>query len=418
MRLLCDISVGNRLAPTLKRKSAKSTLALCKQPNSKGFYVILFTSQNKNGTKYSLKSNVQQIFTRCLNDGKSTIQFIEPPHDVYIKADSVQLKSFLHLLKRAMEGDLSDKELAAYSGTAVTPISAKHAPQTKMLIMRRSDYPVRGFPKTLEKLFINDIQRTSFDRGILSLKQLRVLDLSENLIETIPEELNRLPCLEELNVCENRLGNCPPDKWGWMGGRLSQSLKVLNLSKNGLKYLPCQVLKLYNLTHFHVDYNQLRSFPAGIGRLRELRVLTASHNLIATLPESVKMLRLMRLDLSSNCFHWRLQNKPPVVLPKSLPLCSLKELAARKVLLCRIPYTPLDLPLTLIHYLENALYCICGKACFDVFIKHTQQFLLEMIADHLTVSGDASVHIPMDCYYCSLKCFHSANCIRMRSPVI
>lgn len=417
MKLLCDISIGNRLAPNLKRKSTKSTLALCKQPKSKEFCIILFTSQNKNGTKYNIKGNIQQIFTRCVNEGKTTIQFKEPPHDVYIQANVIQLKSFLHLFKGALQGTLCDKDLATCSGMAVTPISAKHIPQKKLFIRSRAEYPVKGFSKTLEVLHINNIQRCSLDRGILNLKALKVLNLSTNLIETLPEDLNRLPCLAELNVSGNQLGKCPPKLWCWMGGHLSQTLKVLNLSTNGLKYLPCQIVKLYNLSYLHVDNNELVAFPAGIGKLNKLKVLTASNNAIASLPGSAKMWRLQHLDLSYNRFQQQ-QNNPAVALPKPPPPCSLKEGAARKVLLMRIPYTPCDLPRTLINYLDNARYCVCGRACFEVYIKHTQMLLLESIADHLAISADGSMYIPMECYCCSLKCFVTANCIRMRSPVI
>lgn len=418
MKLLCDISVGNRLAPNLKRKSAKSTLALCKQPNSKDCCIILFTSQNKSGTKYNLKGNIQQIFTRCVNDGKSTIQFKEPPHDLFIQADAIQLKGFLHLLKRALQHEITDKDLVVYSSMAVTPISGKAIPQKTLHIRSRAEYPLKGFPKTLEVLRINNIRRCSLDNGILNLKALRVLDLSTNLIETLPESLNRLHCLTELNLSDNQLGKCPPKQWSWMGGNLSETLRVLNLRRNALKYLPCQIVKLYNLVYLHVDNNELKAFPTGIGKLNKLKVLTASNNDITWLPGSAKMWHLQQLDLSCNRFQPQRASNSATVLPKPPPPCSLKECAARTVLLLRIPYTPCDLPLTLIDYLDNAQYCVCGRACFEIFIKHSQMLLLDSITDHLSISAAGSLQIPMECHYCSLKCYVSAHCIRMRSPVI
>lgn len=418
MKLLCDISVGNRLAPNLKRKSAKSTLALCKQPKCNEFCVILFTAQNKNGTKYSLLGNIQQIFTRCVNEGKTTIQFKQPPHDLYIKADPIQLKSYLHLLKLALENKVTDKDLAGYSGITATPIAKKHIPQKKLYITSRAEYPIKGFPKSLEELHINNIQRCSLDKGILGLRLLKILDLSINLIETLPEDLNRLD-LEELNLSENQLGKCSPKEWLWMGGHLSRTLKVLNMRNNGLKYLPNQIKKLYNLRVLHVDNNQLTFFPPGIGGLKALRIFTASHNLISSLPGTMKIWHLQQLDLTSNCFNCR---TPPtnsaVANIKPLPPCSLKEYSARKVLLTRIPYTPRDLPLTLINYLDNAQYCVCGKACFDVHLTVSQMFYLETITDHLTTADDESTYVPMDCCFCSRKCYVTANYFRMRSPVI
>lgn len=417
MKLLCDISVGNRLAPNIKRKSVKSTLALCKEPKSQEFYIILFTAQNKNGTKYGLKDNIEKIFSRCVNEGKSTIQFKKPPHDIFIKADTIQLKGFLHLLRQALEGKVTEKNLTGMSGMAVTPISVKNIPQKKLYITSRSEYPVRGFPKSLEQLHINNIQRCSLDKGILNLIHLKLLDLSGNLIESLPEEINKLPCLTDLNICQNQFGKCNSRQWSWMGGHLSHTLKMLNISSNNLKYIPNEIVKLYSLVILHVDSNELTSFPSGIGRLQNLKILTASNNLISSLPGSVKRWRLQELDLTNNDYYQSSQNyKPPIVIPKPPPICSLKEYAARKVLFLRIPYTPYDLPRTLVDYLDNAQYCICGKACFETFLKHDQILLLDTITNVLNISSNGSAYIPINCCYCSRNCFVST--IRMSNRVI
>lgn len=407
MKLLCDISIGNRLAPKLKRKSAKSTLALCKESKSKDFCIILFTGQNKNGTKYHLKDNIQQIFSRCVNEGKSTIQFKLPPHDIYINADTIQLKSFLHLLKLVLENKVSDQNLGGYSSMSVTPVAKKYIPQKKMYIRSRADYSTKGFAKSLEELHINNIKRCSVDKGILQLKCLKILDLSINLIESIPEELNQLPHLEVLNLSENLLGKCSPKQWSWMGGCLSASLKVLNISNNLLHFLPNQIAKLQNLRSLHVDNNNLHSFPTGIGKLHNLKVLSASNNSLSTLPGSTKLWNLQRLDLSYNLFYQRKSEyyNKSLIVAQYPPPCSLKESAARKVLRSKIPYTPHDLPHTIINYLDNAQYCDCGEACFENILKHSQTFPLNRIAEHFVIGASETLDILMDCHFCSLKCF-------------
>lgn len=417
MKLLCNVATGNRLAANTKRKHVKSTLALCKHPKSNDFYIILFTGQNKNGTKYTVKNNINQVFTKCLHDGKATIQFKEPPHDLYIQADAIQLKGFLHLFKRVLEQKVSDKELS-FSSMAVTPISSKHIPPTKMFIKSRSEYPIKGFSKSLEILHITGIQKISLDRGILALKKLKVLNLSNNCIECLPKELNELPNLAELNVSENRLGRCTLKQWSWIGGNLSYTLKFLNLSSNGLRNLPDQIVKLHSLVFLNISKNELKSLPSGIGNLKMLRELTAFDNILSSLPGSVRTWQLRSLDLSNNNFDSNQQNNPAVVSPKIPPVCSLKESAARKFLSTRAPYSKETLPFTVVDYLDHAKYCVCGKACFASFIKHSQTLLLSSITMYLSLNSDELKFVPMDCYFCSLKCFNSAFHSRVRYPVI
>lgn len=109
MRIVCTVAIGNRNLSChnlkLQNRHVKSTLALCKHPkNENEFSLILFTTQNKNGTKYKLTNNVKTILTKFINDGKATIQLKEPPVDFYVQADQIQLKGFLMLMKRALEG--------------------------------------------------------------------------------------------------------------------------------------------------------------------------------------------------------------------------------------------------------------------------------------------------------------------------
>lgn len=240
MKLVCSVSIGNRILPTLSIKSnkkyIKSTLALCKHPKSAEYYIIHFSAQNKNGTKYDVKGNISKVLTRFISDGKATIQFSTPPHDLYIQADCIQLKGFLYLLKRVLENKLSEKELIC-SSMSVSPTPVKNVAPTKLLIKKRSDYPKKGFPRTLEILYINDVCRCSLDLGILQLTKLRLLDLSQNVIEFLPSELNNLPNLSELNMSWNKLGRGSSKQWSWLGGNLSRTLRLLNLSNNDLEFL-------------------------------------------------------------------------------------------------------------------------------------------------------------------------------------
>lgn len=140
MKIHCTVSVVNRLLPNLpanlRKRPAKSTIALCKHPKNEEYCLILFSGQNNNGTKYPLKDNIKQVLTRFVNEGKCTIQLKNPEHDICMQGDAIQIKGFLHLLKRAIEGKISPKELT-FSSMSVTPVKAKDIAPTKLVITKR-----------------------------------------------------------------------------------------------------------------------------------------------------------------------------------------------------------------------------------------------------------------------------------------
>ncbi|KAL1512545.1 hypothetical protein ABEB36_002126 [Hypothenemus hampei] len=420
MKIQCTVCVVNRSLPNvptnLRKKPCKSTLAICRNPKNEEYCLMLFSGQSKTGTKYSLKTNIRQILTRFVNEGKCTVQFINPEHDLCIQGDIISVKGFLHLLKRVLEGKVSHKELTV-SSMSVTPVKSKDIAPTKLVITKRSEYPLKGFPRALESLYINDIQRCALDKGILQLYKLRVLNLSNNLIEYLPEELNKLSNLRELNVSRNQLGKASPRQWQWLDGSLWKTLNLLDLSHNDLNFIPEQLAKLYNLTTLHLSHNNLKVLPVGIGNLRNLKIFSASNNSLSILPGSIKKLKLQTIDISSNNFAQSMPNGAGIY-PKVLPVCTLKEYSAKKVLWARIPYSKGSLPTTLVDYLDYAKYCVCGKACFSIYLRQSHNLLLSSISELVSRSVEDGIFVPIDCYFCSLKCLSLASYNRHRNPVI
>ncbi|MDY5968698.1 MAG: leucine-rich repeat domain-containing protein [Bacteroidales bacterium] len=76
---------------------------------------------------------------------------------------------------------------------------------------------------------------------VFECKNLRVLDLSKNFIDTLPPEIGTLANLEELNLHRNKLRSVPPEM-----GRL-KNLRVLNLSRNPILELPPEMCSLSKL---------------------------------------------------------------------------------------------------------------------------------------------------------------------------
>lgn len=98
-----------------------------------------------------MKKNIEQIFTRFVDIGKATVRFKNPPHDICIMCDPLQLKLFLRILKLALEEKVSTKSLMLSSITPTPGLPP--APKTKYVVLSKAAYPtLEGFPRTLQTL--------------------------------------------------------------------------------------------------------------------------------------------------------------------------------------------------------------------------------------------------------------------------
>lgn len=158
MKILCEIAVNNRLAPHIKSRLKQSTLAIGLHPpgtnDPQNVFIIKFTSTDKTGTRYKIHRNIEKVFTKFLSDGKTTISFKQPPHDLQIRCDAIQLKSFLQILKTAIEGKF-DLKKTNISSLAVTPVPQSSIPVKKLSILTPADYPLKGLPKSLRILNVS-----------------------------------------------------------------------------------------------------------------------------------------------------------------------------------------------------------------------------------------------------------------------
>lgn len=229
------------------------------------------------------------------------------------------LKEFLLLLK------MSPHEQGNVSLAPLLPPKMKDLDKvpTKLVIKSRSDYPSRGFPSTIETIEACAIGLIRIDRRILSLAHLNYLDLSNNLIKAIPEELHNTS-LTELRLAGNKLTELPI---GLCVGNLAESLKILDLSRNELPFLPCTFPNLKNIIQLRLDCNKLVVLPRWFGKMKSLKYVSISSNRLAVLPYSFCMLSLESLDLFGNSF----KASGLVRRCSNLSLPSLEELCARAV---------------------------------------------------------------------------------------
>ncbi|KAG8091812.1 hypothetical protein GUJ93_ZPchr0012g19803 [Zizania palustris] len=127
---------------------------------------------------------------------------------------------------------------------------------------------------------------------------IRVLDCSNNCIESIPQEIAALKSLHKLILTANDItdGNI-----SWEGLLCVQTLTVLSLSQNRLVTLPSSLGSLTYLRELRIANNRLENLPVEIGLLKHLELLVASNNRITSLPSSIGDCEsLIEVDLSSN----------------------------------------------------------------------------------------------------------------------
>ncbi|XP_046437855.1 leucine-rich repeat protein 1-like [Daphnia pulex] len=396
MQLNCKVNVVNRLLPSAGQSGPSrlvwSNVTLTENKASV-IELSLATSRNKTGMKYKVTNNIEQIFSKFVSQGKLTLRFRQPAHDLCLSGEVRHMEKILAIIKG------EDSQLK--KGT-LCPLLSNRAnkvviPKTKLNILSRADYPVTtSFPDTLTSLKISGIALKKFDRRLLHLKALEVLDLSSNQISILPESIHTLAKLKQLHLNHNEIKVLP--------STFVNSTRVicLDISHNQLVMIPSCISRVSGLQILKLDHNKLRSLPSTISKLRSLRTLTVSSNEIRTLPESFQTLALDHIDVFGNPFE---KIEQEIALnPESLNLKvpTLRAISAKSTIKFKLKYSEEDIPATLITYLhESSTTCPCGKLCIDDGLPAEGEINLLKVSG--SVTGDKIV--PMKMTLCTIACF-------------
>ncbi|XP_075572504.1 E3 ubiquitin-protein ligase LRSAM1 isoform X2 [Pelecanus crispus] len=121
---------------------------------------------------------------------------------------------------------------------------------------------------------------------------------TNNLTSLVPKSCSLLSLItvKVLDLHDNQLASLPADI-----GQLT-SLQVLNLERNLLKCLPQSIGDLAQLQMLNVKGNKLKELPATVTGLRSLRTLDISDNMLQELPRvlaHIRTLETLTLDASS-----------------------------------------------------------------------------------------------------------------------
>ena len=286
-----------------KLKISSEIIPPLKNSSDPKVFLMLSTASNLSGMKLNISANISRVFDKFLDQGKCTIQMIQPAKTIVIsKADPLQLKALLNLLKKVLMAK-SDEELdnlkltsAALSGASLTQVTK---PKEKMVVSEKKDYPItKSFPSSLKELRVNGINLKKFDSRMLKLSRLVKLDLSDNNIAIWPESFNSLKDLQELHLSNNKLTSIPLSFFQ----TVSKNLGLLDLSGNQLTMIPYVISKITSLVTLKLKDNQLRRLPVTISTLKSLKILELVGNPdLGVMPGSFLRLRLDHLSMSTKC---------------------------------------------------------------------------------------------------------------------
>uniref|UniRef100_A0A452IRU8 Calponin-homology (CH) domain-containing protein n=1 Tax=Gopherus agassizii TaxID=38772 RepID=A0A452IRU8_9SAUR len=122
---------------------------------------------------------------------------------------------------------------------------------------------------------------------------LETLNLYHNCIKSIPEAIKNLQMLTYLNISRNLLATLPKYLF-------DLPLKVLVVSNNKLVSIPEEIGKLRDLMELDISCNEIQVLPQQIGKLQSLRELNIRRNNLHVLPDELGDLPLVKLDFSCN----------------------------------------------------------------------------------------------------------------------
>lgn len=139
-------------------------------------------------------------------------------------------------------------------------------------------------------------QLTSLPVSLSTMKSLRYVDASNNLIEEASGKIFSVATnIEELDLKNNRLSKLPVPFYGL------RKLKLLNVSYNKLNQLYENMAPMTSLEELRLSFNAIPSIPDSISKLTNLRILELECNSISSVPPGIsKLTNLTRVALKKN----------------------------------------------------------------------------------------------------------------------
>ena len=145
------------------------------------------------------------------------------------------------------------------------------------------------------ELDISDLSLEDWPDQASMFPNIRRLLANKNNIKIIPN-LSYFIGIEYINLSNNRIKDLNDVKFS-----LIRTLKVLDVSRNFIEYLPDDIINLPILENLQVHRNKLAEFPSGMSNLYSLKIINAEYNNLRSIPADFESIpKLHNLNLSHN----------------------------------------------------------------------------------------------------------------------
>ncbi len=119
----------------------------------------------------------------------------------------------------------------------------------------------------------NTPQSSPINANTPVISNSKTLDLSNQELRKVPNETFNQTAVQELNLANNSLEGSLPGEI-----RFLKNLKVLNLSNNNFTGVPAEIGQLSNLEVLDLSNNNLTGLPNELANLKNLKLLKLSGN--------------------------------------------------------------------------------------------------------------------------------------------
>ncbi|MCQ4288417.1 leucine-rich repeat-containing serine/threonine-protein kinase [Pseudomonas stutzeri] len=149
---------------------------------------------------------------------------------------------------------------------------------------------------SLEVLNLSGNRLSSLPPDLWRLRKLRILFCSDNAFTEVPAALGKCPNLEMIGFKANRIRRLPAEA-------LPPKLRWLILTDNQLESLPDEIGRCARLQKLMLAGNRLQALPEGLSRCLNLELLRIAANQLPALPDwLLTMPRLAWLAFAGNPF--------------------------------------------------------------------------------------------------------------------
>jgi Leucine-rich repeat (LRR) protein len=156
-----------------------------------------------------------------------------------------------------------------------------------------SENQIQKLPETASQcrsvaiLRLNNNNLTSLPTKSMNLESLTELDLSNNSLTSVQMHWALAPSLRNLKMN----GNLLTDAQSWNGaGKDTPTTRTLEFHDNRFKQIPSQLFVFLDVTHLDISKNSINKLPKSIEILAELKSLIISSTNISTIPDDFSTL--------------------------------------------------------------------------------------------------------------------------------